>query len=412
MANKAAAKETADTLFDLQQCSNRKACKNCGQEFLPQQKRQVFCCPKCKRTFFHRKTDQEIQARFELIQHTDVPLPENLSDKDKEAVELYTKRNYGIRAIARWQNRNHTVVRNALIKAGVFKLKTGQNRRDLKGTGPCSRILQKQRIEEREKEWRHKMAVCLWNYYRNRISVKATCDVNGWRFSSILCRLNERQGYRKWSVSNPPEDENFLDHRQVRILRHRVAVCLRNFRYGKAIETTCHENGWNPSLVWNYLHKSKAYKKLKAARPSKAENVKQYKDRSKWNWHSKIYLEESDFQKVIRQLLEESGMVCDPEKQLRHSQSRADFGVNGSIYVDCKISTKPFWGAIGQAVHYKNEGKEVWIVIPDDVAVRSDQLETLEKDGIQVLSETTLREKLAGREVVQVQTKTTGIQKQ
>jgi hypothetical protein len=63
---------------------------------------------------------------------------------------------------------------------------------------------------------------------------------------------------------------------------------------------------------------------------------------------------------------------------------------------------------MGQVSLYKAEGKEVWIVVPDDVDVRKDQREILEKQGVQVLSETMLQEKLSGKEPLsQLSTKTT-----
>jgi len=96
-----------ETLFDLREFSEKRACATCGTEFLPSQKPQRFCCPKCKRVFFQRKEAARIKARFEFTQNNQVPLPENLSELDKEAVRLHTdptrKKRLGIRSIASLQ---------------------------------------------------------------------------------------------------------------------------------------------------------------------------------------------------------------------------------------------------------------------------------------------------------------------
>jgi predicted RNA-binding Zn-ribbon protein involved in translation (DUF1610 family) len=103
-----------ETLFDLHEFSQKRICANgtCGKEFLPAHKPQRFCCPKCKRVFFQRKEAARIKARFEFIQNNQVPLPENLSEMDKEAVKLHTdptrKKRLGIRAIAHLQDRSHS----------------------------------------------------------------------------------------------------------------------------------------------------------------------------------------------------------------------------------------------------------------------------------------------------------------
>jgi|ERR1035438_1933540 endogenous inhibitor of DNA gyrase (YacG/DUF329 family) len=76
--------DAVETLFDLREFSEKRACATCGKEFSPSQKPQRFCCSKCKRVFFQRKEAARIKARFEFIQNNQVPLPENLSDMDKK----------------------------------------------------------------------------------------------------------------------------------------------------------------------------------------------------------------------------------------------------------------------------------------------------------------------------------------
>jgi len=155
-----------DTLFDLRDFSEKRICATCGKEFLPTQKQQRFCCPKCKRVFFQRKEDQRIKARYESTKGKEEPLPENLSERVKEAVKLYLgigrKKRLGIRAIANLQDVSHIQIRRDLIEAGVYKPTPEQNRRARKGTGPYSRVRKREMSEERKKEWERKVKVCVW----------------------------------------------------------------------------------------------------------------------------------------------------------------------------------------------------------------------------------------------------------
>ena len=130
-----------------------------------------------------------------------------------------------------------------------------------------------------------------------------------------------------------------------------------------------------------------------------------------FEWRSRKYSKEKQFQDVIEQLLNDFHFDFVREKKFIRTRNRIDFEVNGSIHIECKICTKSstFWIAIGQAFQSKMEKKEIWIVIPDDISVRKDPLELLQEYQIEVFNETGLREKLAGREVVRVKTKTTGV---
>jgi hypothetical protein len=338
------ANNIGEALFDLHLCVRKGTCKNCGEEFAMPRKRQ-FCSPKCSRAFHSRKHEERLHARCQFTQHFDLPSPK-LCQKDAEAVELYTEKKRGIKSIAWWQGRSSAVVRRGLIRAGVYRPDPKHNGTAKAGTGPYSKILQRQRIQEREKTWRHKMAVCLWH-----------------------------------------------------------------LRRGTPVEAMCQSNNWNAASVWNHLGKNKTYQKWKKSHPSKMESVQDYRNSQTYCWRSKKYSIERTFRDAIKSILKGSPFTWSPEKKLTHSRSRADFEMNGSIYLECKISTKSvsFFRAMGQAIHYKlRERKQVWIVLPDDVSVRKDQLETLEELGIQVLNESALRSKLSGQEVFgSISTKTT-----
>lgn len=165
------------------------------------------------------------------------------------------------------------------------------------------------------------------------------------------------------------------------------------------------------SLWIDSTSRNKTYKKWKASHPSKAENIKNYQSSKDYKWRSKNYPNELAFQNAIEIFLKESGIEYVREKKCVHSRSRTDFEINKSTYLECKTATKPtsFNEAIGQAIQYKTlDQKEVWVVVPDDVLVRRDQLETLEKNGILALNETSFRLKLSGKKNLdRLSTKTT-----
>jgi hypothetical protein len=137
--------------------------------------------------------------------------------------------------------------------------------------------------------------------------------------------------------------------------------------------------------------------------------VKQYERSRVFDWRSKKYPTEEEFQDAIEQLLKDFQTAFVREKKLIQSRSRMDFELNASTFLECKICTKSniFSRAIGQAFLAKAEKKDVWFVIPDDITIRKDQLDLLQQFQIPIFSETSLRQKLAGQEPVEVQTRTT-----
>ena len=285
--------------MDLHARAKLRTCKNCGEEF-PESRNRQFCSPKCKTAFFNRRAEAKLRARFHLIQHSDLPSPK-LCPKDAEAVDLYTKKKRGIRSIAWWQGRKSAVVRRGLIRAGVYRPNQKHNGTAKAGTGPHSKILQRQRVQQKKTEW-----------------------------------------------------------------RHRLAVCLRHLRHGTAVEATCHRNNWNPTGVWNHLRKNDTYQKWRIIHPGGVKSVLAYRNLQTFGWRSRKYPSELAFRDAIKPLLP---FGSSPEKKLTHSRSRADFEIDRSVLVECKISTRSvsFFRAIGQAIHYKlRERKQVWIVLPGE----------------------------------------------
>ena len=161
--------------------------------------------------------------------------------------------------------------------------------------------------------------------------------------------------------------------------------------------------------VSEYLYRNDEYKEWRASHPAKPANVKQYERSRVFDWRSKKYPTEEEFQDAIEQLLKDFQTAFVREKKLIQSRSRMDFELNASTFLECKICTKSniFSRAIGQAFLAKAEKKDVWFVIPDDITIRKDQLDLLQQFQIPIFSETSLRQKLAGQEPVEVQTRTT-----
>ena len=333
-----------DTLFDLHDFSEKRICATGGKEFLPSQKQRKFCCPKCKRVFFQRKEAARITARYESIQGNEVPLPANLSDRVKEAVKLYL-------GIGRKKRLGIRAIANLQDVSHV------QIRRDLIEAG-----VYKPTPEQ------------------NRRSRKGTGS-----HSRVRKREMSEERKKEWE--------------------RKVNVCLEKLKQGIGVETTCHTNGWTPAGVWFHLYRNDEYKKWKAAHPAKPANVKQYERSRLFDWRSKKYPREEEFQDTIEQFLKDFHIAYVREKKLKDYQSRMDFELYASTFLECKTCTKSniFMRAIGQALIAQGESKSVWIVIPDDIKVRPDQQTLLEKNHILLLKESEFREKLANQKLFVIQ---------
>jgi endogenous inhibitor of DNA gyrase (YacG/DUF329 family) len=175
-----------------------KPCKRCGTLFQAKEKNHKYCCARCRELDAWARHDAIEKERKKLLAAGfELPAIRELSEQDKQAVHFY-KEGFGIKAIGRKQGRNARAVQKALIAAGVYVAQEKHNGIAKKGTGEYSRVIMAQRRQERKDQ-------------KNKI----------------------------W--------------------RHRVAVCLWGLRKGSGIETTCKENGWVFSSVYNYIKASKAY---------------------------------------------------------------------------------------------------------------------------------------------------------
>lgn len=107
-----------------------------------------------------------------------------------KVIELHTVHRLGLKAIAKYFNNkpSKTTVEKILSKAGVYR---GPERMEEQQR---AREKRQQQVLEAEKEWRHRMATCLWNLRKN-IPVERTCIQNGWNKKSIWNKLRERPYY-------------------------------------------------------------------------------------------------------------------------------------------------------------------------------------------------------------------------
>jgi hypothetical protein len=113
------------------------------------------------------------------------------ADKTPEILRLYVSEKLGLRAIARYfSGRPSTAgIRKILIAAGVY----GGNRSfdELQARSQARRAV----ILGREKELRHRAAVCLWKLRRGT-GVETTCREKGWSRQAIWNFLGTRVSYK------------------------------------------------------------------------------------------------------------------------------------------------------------------------------------------------------------------------
>ena len=110
----------------------------------------------------------------------------------QKVIELHTREKLGLKAISKWFNGKpgRTTIERILRDAGVYQ---GQDRI---AEQQKQRAERQQRVIEQEKQWRHRMAVCLLNL-RSGIGVETTCHQNSWPAKSIWNYLRNRPSYLK-----------------------------------------------------------------------------------------------------------------------------------------------------------------------------------------------------------------------
>lgn len=179
--------------------------------------------------------------------------------------------------------------------------------------------------------------------------------------------------------------------------RRNAAACIRALRRGVPIEVTCREHGFSFGKVWGWCSRSSGYKRLAAKRKALVKTPNQHK---KHNWHSTTYNTEDLFQTRIEELLGQYLIAFKREAKCKHSKARMDFlMLSTNTYIECKTETRAgsMDRAIGQCLRVKVlESASVWLVVPNDVRMREDQVQTCHRVGIRVLNESAFTSTLIG----------------
>ena len=116
-------------------------------------------------------------------------------EKEEEIVRLYRLEHMGLRAISRYFSGRPTGpgIRAILIRRGVYRGEDAVDRQLLQSKE------RRRRIVIREKEMRHRIAVCLWGL-RKGTAVETRCRQQGWNAKSIWNDLGRRKSYRRFVV--------------------------------------------------------------------------------------------------------------------------------------------------------------------------------------------------------------------
>ena len=115
-----------------------------------------------------------------------------VEDVRAKVIELHVKEKLGLKAIAKYFNRNpsKTTIERILKESGYYR---GPHRMAEQQLG---REKRQAAVLKKEKQWRHRIAVCLWNL-RKGIPVERTCVENGWSRKTAWYRLGKHPRYRQ-----------------------------------------------------------------------------------------------------------------------------------------------------------------------------------------------------------------------
>ncbi len=157
--------------------------------------------------------------------------------------------------------------------------------------------------------------------------------------------------------------------------RGRAAEALRNLlRRGVPIETTCRENGWGTSAVWNCLQLSKAYRKHTESKVPKESPLHN-------KTLSKSFPKELDFEALVASRI---GVPYQRRAWLSDADAEADILITGSkVVIECKVSVKTHdvYVALGQILNYKAAGYTPLLCVPSDVSIPSRARMLIEREA-------------------------------
>jgi hypothetical protein len=310
-------------LFDAPPPKPQRTCKGCGSLYV-QVKCSEYCTRKCMNKHTGKLNAKKLNERAKVIQLFEFPSSLIITPQIEEMITLYRDKGVGFAAIAKIQGLSKDAIRRRLIQTGVWR--PNPIHQVKKGCGKSPNQRETKRLSRKTKK------------------------------EALTAR------------------------------RHQVAVCLWALRRGVGVETTCHQNNWIISTVWNLLNKNRAYLRHKNGKTSKGS-----KDLHRaFRWVSQKYKSEGQFQDAIAEALKGAGIPFIRERQFMDSRDRVDFEIADTWFLECKIDTKPnsFHRGMGQAFQAKLlEKKDVCIIVPDDVRVREDQSRALALGSIGLIRE-------------------------
>jgi len=309
-------------------------CNHCGKD-TGSKARHV--CDQCRET----KQAGALKSRLAQIQ---AGTADEIPPSDPKHLRVYTlyKEGFGIGNIEKVTGINRKIVREILIKSGVYKPDPNRNGKAKKGTGEQSRILMAIRRKEKEqqaKELRLKMATCLKNL-RKGIGVQRTCVDNGWSWQSVYQNLCKNKTYRLFRDRFEPSCDRQSTKRKSRTLSRRFK----------------HESDFHEDL--------KSFLRLNGIPFEDEKEI--------GNGRARLDL-------VVNGI----GYECKITTSLSDTHK-----------------------AIGQILFYKTHSSTpVKLLIPDDIEIQKDALTVLDSVGIPVLNESSFKAMFTDGNVVPVSVK-------
>jgi hypothetical protein len=335
-----------ELLFELPSQTLPK-CKECGKEFEKAKGHpyQIFCSKKCKLKE-RARVETAKEKRVKSIGHELsglVPRREPKGERDKEIVRYFDE-GFAMRAIAHKMGITHRYVLKRLVLLGCHVPDKANNRRHLKGRGPHSRNPNNEEIQRRKKELE-----------LSREAWRARLKING-ELQSVKALIRKRR---------------------------QSAVVLRNLKKGIGFQTTCKQNGWSFSALYEFIRGRKSYR---MAQKRTGEFQEQLKTQGKY---TKQFRDEYELQGRANSVLAGSRLPFKKEPIISlGSRRKPDFTINEewAIEAKCAVRARETATAIGQAAWYRSKGYRTAVLIPDDITIDSDSIKLLHASSAIVLT--------------------------
>jgi hypothetical protein len=307
-------------------------CDECHEKpvSLPNNPRCHFCSNECAQKANHRRTwERQKQIRDTPVSGGSVKPSASLSDADIEAVCLYRECKLGLGSISKAQGRDKKLVRDSLIKAGVYRPDPKHNGVAKKGTGAQSRMPSPEELERRQAEKQRKAD--------EKTKLKRTMVAK----ALILCW---RKGYRF--------------ERAQKEIGHPISN-----HYSAAVKS--------PTIERLYRKWPKVGFRYSLSNTTRTGNRLSYSRQFKY---------EAAFSDHVEQRLLTMGCVYKREWGVGDN-TRCDFYIPAiRLLIECKVDarTKECHTAAGQCFNYRRNGySNIMILMPDDVVIDAERMAEL-----------------------------------